>query len=105
MYDVLRSLEGETERLGGLLGWTLVAGKFTAQTTGYFTGQADPQTASTFRTHGADVEDLQERVLEALADGEDRDAAEDAATAVVQAAYDDYFETLESMGVNPKPVC
>lgn len=106
--DALAELEGDAERLGGLLGWTLVAGKVTEQATGYFTGQADPRTASTFRSHGDDLESLRADVLEALADrddSEERAVAERGATAVIEAAYGEYVDTLESLGVNPKPVC
>jgi hypothetical protein len=105
MIDALAALEGETERLGGILGWTLIAQKYAEQATGYFTGQADPRTASTFRSHGNDLADLRDDALDALEGRDDRDAAETAAGAVVEAAYDEYVETLESLGVNPKPVC
>ena len=30
---------------------------------------------------------------------------QEAAAVAVQAAYEEYTERLESMGVNPKPVC
>ncbi len=36
---------------------------------------------------------------------DDWDAALDAASGAIGAAYDEYTETLEGMGVNPKPVC
>jgi len=109
LYDTLAGLDSPVERLGGLVGWTLVDKKIKEQLTGFFTGQADPQTASTFRSAGGDVEELREDaadLLEATCDGEaDWDEAEAAATAVVEAAYDDYVETLEDLGVNPKNVC
>ncbi|GGN90831.1 MULTISPECIES: rubrerythrin family protein [Haloarcula] len=109
MHDALSDLTDTVERLGGLVGWTLVDEKTKGQLTGFFTGQADPQTASTFRSAGNDVEALREDAAELLdetcADGDDWDAAETAAVDVVSAAYDDYFETLEELGVNPKPVC
>ena len=34
-----------------------------------------------------------------------REAYREAASGAIQAAYDEYTERLESMGVNPKPVC
>jgi len=105
MADALGALEGEIERLGGLLGWTLVAEKYAEQATGYFTGQADPQTASTFRSFGGGLADLRARVLDALEVHDDREAAEEGAAGVVRAAYDEYVEALEAQGVNPKPVC
>lgn len=106
MDDTLDGLETTAERLGGLVGWTLVDKKVKEQLTGFFTGQADPQTASTFRSAGGDVEALRDDGADVLdATCGDWDAAEVAAIDVVSAAYDDYFETLEELGVNPKPVC
>lgn len=103
--------EAETReaRLGALVGWTLVVEKKASQTSGFFTGQAQPTTASTFRSFGDDYEATREEALDALGtaceDVDDWETATAAASAVVQAAYDDYFETLESLGVKPKPVC
>ncbi|WP_254272587.1 rubrerythrin family protein [Haloarcula marina] len=109
MHDVLDDFESTVERLGGLVGWALVDEKTKGQLTGFFTGQADPQTASTFRSARSDIEVLREEAAELLDENcendDDWDAAEAAAVDVVAAAYDDYFETLEDLGVNPKPVC
>jgi hypothetical protein len=49
--------------------------------------------------------ELGKSVLDDVCEGDDWDEAREAADAAVQADYDDYFETLEAMGVNPKPVC
>jgi hypothetical protein len=107
--SALADCEGDVERAGGLLGWLLVQDQKTTQLTGFFTGQADPQTASVFRGFGSDYDDLLDRVGEALgeecADDADWERAAAAADGVVETAYQDYVETLESMGVNPKPVC
>ncbi|WP_324663691.1 rubrerythrin family protein [Haloarcula sediminis] len=109
MHDELDGLDATVERLGGLVGWTLVDKKVKEQLTGFFTGQADPQTASTYRSAGSEIEALREDaadLLDDICDGEDDwDAAEGAAVDVVAAAYDDYVETLEELGVNPKDVC
>lgn len=102
LYDAMADAEGAAERLGAFVGRTLVAEQHRSQATGFFTGQADPGTASTFRGLGSDLEDHLGDAVELVTDAE---AAETVATAVVTAAYDDYFETLEEMGVNPKPVC
>ncbi len=105
----LRGLDDTVERAGGLLGRTLAAGKSKEQTTGFFVGQADPQTADLFRDLRADVDDQRERALELLEavceDDADWERAREAATAAIQAAYEEYTESLEAMGVNPKPVC
>jgi hypothetical protein len=109
MHEVLDSFETTVERLGGFVGWTLVDTRLKDQLTGFFTGQADPQTASTYRSAGTEIERIQEDAVELLdevcADEQDWDDAQAAAIAVVSAAYDEYFETLEDLGVNPKPVC
>jgi hypothetical protein len=109
VVEFLRGLPAGVERLGGLVGWTLVTEQKASQCTGFFTGQADPQTASLFRGFGGDYEETRESALDALGaaagDEEDWERAETAATEAVQAAYDEYFETLEDLGVNPKPVC
>jgi hypothetical protein len=108
MHDVLDDFDGTVERLGGFVGWSLVDKKVKEQYTGFFTGQADPQTASTFRSAGGDVEDLRDEaaeLLDAVCGSDDWDDAEAAAIDVISTAYDEYFETLEDLGVNPKPVC
>lgn len=103
--ETLAAADGEAERLGAFVGWTLVLEKVTEQCTGFFTGQADPTTASTFRDYGGTLEELRETALDELAAADDPEAAERAATDVVQAAYEEYVEILEAQGVNPKPVC
>jgi len=109
IQSVLRAFDDTVERVGGLVGRCLVAKQSKEQYTGYFTGQADPQTASLFRGLGDDVDgqieaaaDLIDAVCES---DDDRERAHDAASDAIQAAYDEYTESLEAMGVNPKPVC
>ena len=86
------------------------AEKSKEQVTGFFVGDADPETARLFRGMGEDLDAQLERATDRLAAecGDDEgcwERAEDAATGAIQAAYDEYTERLESMGVNPKPVC
>ena len=109
IQSTLRGSESTVERAGGLVGRCLVAKKSKEQYTGYFVGDADPQTASVFRDLGGDVEgqltraaELVDAVCETPADRED---AESAATEAIETAYKEYTDSLESMGVNPKPVC
>jgi rubrerythrin len=110
IQSYLRGLEGDVERLGGFVGRTLAAEKSKEQVTGFFVGDADPETARLFRGMGEDLDAQLERATDRLAAecGDDEgcwERAEDAAAGAVQAAYDEYTERLESMGVNPKPVC
>jgi len=106
---VLREFDNTVDRAGGLVGRCLVAKKSKEQYTGYFTGEADPQTASLFRELGSDVSEqidaAADLVAAVCADDADRERAHDAATKAIQAAYDEYTASLEAMGVNPKPVC
>ena len=106
---VLRGFEETIERAGGLVGRCLIAKRSKEQYTGYFTGEADPQTASLFRGLGSDVDEQVEAAADLVgsvcADDADRERARDAASEAIQAAYDEYTESLEAMGVNPKPVC
>ncbi|WP_138005017.1 rubrerythrin family protein [Halalkalirubrum salinum] len=106
---VLREYEATIDRAGALLGRCLVAKKSKEQYTGYFVGDADPRTASVFRELGSDVTEQIEQALELIeevcADDADVDQAVEAATEAIQAAYEEYTDSLESMGVNPKPVC
>ncbi|WP_049937864.1 hypothetical protein [Haloplanus natans] len=106
-HDALAALDDPVTRLGGALGYCLVLDRTVGQMVGFFVGDADPSTANQFR----DLRDGvgRDRVLDALDDActtdDDWERAADAATTVVEAAYDDYVETLESMGVKPKNVC
>jgi len=105
----LRDLDETVERAGGLVGRTLAAEKSKEQLVGFFVGQADPQTSRTFRGMGDDLDEQLDRGTDLLAElCEDEDGwerAREAATGAIQAAYEEYTDRLESMGVNPKPVC
>jgi hypothetical protein len=75
----------------------------------FFTGKDDTQTAITKLIGGSEVDLLREDaadLLDETCEGDDDwAAAESAAIDVVAAAYDDYVETLNELGVNPKDVC
>ncbi len=107
--STLTETEGTVAQLGATVGWTLVTERKSTQSGGYFTGQAKPMIASTFRAFGDDYDEIRDAALAAIDEHCDSDAeyaeAKDAAVAVIEAAYDEYFETLKSLGMNPKPVC
>ncbi|SIR53594.1 hypothetical protein SAMN05421858_2697 [Haladaptatus litoreus] len=109
LHEYLRDLEGTRERLGGFVGRTLASEKSKTQLTGFFTGQADPQSASLFRDLKGDLESQLDEAVSLLAkrcdSDEEWEQAKEAASGAITAAYDEYTESLESMGVNPKPVC
>ncbi|WP_254762645.1 rubrerythrin family protein [Natrinema marinum] len=109
LHEYLRDREETVERVGAFVGRILASKRSKDQVVGYFVGDADPQTASLFRGFGEELDDQLERATELLEDvcetDEDWERAEEAATGAIQAAYDEYVETLEGMGANPKPVC
>lgn len=109
LHEYLRDREDTVERVGALVGRILASRRSKEQVVGYFVGDADPQTASLFREFGDDLDDQLERskdLLETVCESDDDwERAEEAATGAIQAAYDEYVETLEGMGANPKPVC
>ena len=109
IQQYLRKREGTTARLGAFVGRTLAAEKSKEQLTGFFVGQADPKSAQTFREMGGDLDAQLERATTLLADRCDTDEEWEVALAAageaIQAAYEEYTERLEGMGVNPKPVC
>ncbi len=109
IQSYLRGLDDTIERLGGFVGRTIAAERSKTQVTGFFVGNADPQTADLFRSMDADLDAQLERageLLEATCSEEsDWERALEAASGAIGAAYDEYTERLESMGVNPKPVC
>lgn len=105
----LRDQEETIDRVGAFVGRTIAAEKSKEQVTAFFVGQADPQTAGTFRGLKSDLEEQLDRagaLVEAYCDTEgETDRALEAASDAIQTAYEEYTEQLESMGVNPKPVC
>ncbi len=110
IQSFLRDVDGTVERLGAFVGRTLAAEQSKTQVTGFFVGNADPQTAGLFRSMGDDLDAQLERATARLDAecGDDEDAwdrAREAAVGAIEAAYEEYTDRLESMGVNPKPVC
>ncbi|QCJ46843.1 MULTISPECIES: transcription antitermination protein [Haloprofundus] len=109
LYETLDGFETTEERVGGLLARSIVAGRLAGQMVGFFVGSADTSSADAFRGIRDDYDDQLDRAAETLdgvcEDDADWERARAAADAVVDAAYDHYVETLESMGVEPKNVC
>ncbi|WP_411967602.1 transcription antitermination protein [Haloferax sp. YSSS75] len=106
VYGVLDDFDTTDERLGGALARALVSLKTVEQMVGFFIGDADPKTANSFRTLKSDLQDQLDTLADAIDELADDDAVvREAADAVVEAAYDEYVETLEGMGIKPKNVC
>ncbi|MHB9288591.1 transcription antitermination protein [Halobacteriales archaeon Cl-PHB] len=104
--DHLASADGDVERAGaGLLGLPLVLDRTLLQVVSYFVNEADTTRADLARDLRDDCDDVLDLGRDVLTDSADRQAAEAAAVAVVEAAYEDYAATLEGMGLDPKPIC
>ncbi|KAA9399925.1 transcription antitermination protein [Haloarcula sp. CBA1130] len=103
----LETVSGTAQRVGaGLIAAPLVADRFYLQVVSFFINEADERRADTFREirQEASALDGGETALEHLSESE-RETAAAAAAEAIEAAYDDYAETLEAMGLDPKPVC
>ena len=110
LHASLREVERTVERVGaGLVGRPLASERTLLQVVNFFVNEADSTAADLFRDLREETRELPAEgaaLLEELCSGEDewvlaRKAAEDA----VQVAYDDYAESLQEMGLDPKPVC
>jgi hypothetical protein len=98
-----------TRAAAGLVGASLVLDCVLLQAVNFFVNEADERRADLIRDIRNAADDRRDVGLALL---EDLCATDDewerAATAVedaIAAAYDDYAETLEGMGIDPKPVC
>ncbi|RKD95343.1 ferritin family protein [Halopiger aswanensis] len=109
MHDRLRSLEETVPRLGGLVGRALVTERTHLQVVSFFVNEGDERRAERFRELRSETATQGERaadLLETTCDGsEDRDRAAEAAADVIDAAYDAYADSLEDLGLDPKPIC
>ncbi|NEU57370.1 rubrerythrin family protein [Halorussus sp. MSC15.2] len=109
MHDYLRSLDATVERAAGLVGRSLATDRTQLQVVNFFVNEADERRADLFRELRADTQEGVSTGVDLLAahcDGEgDWERARETAEEVVQIAYDEYAETLEGMGLDPKPIC
>jgi hypothetical protein len=98
---------GTPERVGaGLVAVPLVFDRLYLQAVSYFVNEADEHSADAareLRTGASDLDPARE-ALAALSEDK-RERARDAAVAAVGVAYMEYADTLEAMGLDPKPVC
>ncbi|WP_115862850.1 rubrerythrin family protein [Halorussus litoreus] len=109
MHEHLRELDETVERAAGLVGRALVADRTQLQVVNFFVNEADERRADLFRELRADTQQGVAEGVELLAShcesDDDWERARATAEAVVQVAYDDYAETLDGMGLDPKPIC
>ena len=109
MHASLANAESDLERAAMLVGRSLVEERVAKQFVGFFINEADQVAADRFRAVRESMNTSRDDGLELLStlceSDDDWNRAVDMTTATIQAAYDQYVDTLEGMGVNPKPVC
>ncbi|WP_276300551.1 rubrerythrin family protein [Halorussus lipolyticus] len=109
MHDHLRGLDDAVARSAGLVGRSLASDKTQLQVVNFFVNEADERRADLFRDLRADTQDEADEGVRLLAEtcegDDDWERARDVAVETVQIAYEDYAETLDGMGLDPKPIC
>lgn len=110
LHEHLRGLEGTVERAAaGLVARPLVASRTLLQVISFFVNEGDSSAADAFRDLRAETDAQAESgagVVAAVCDGpDDRGRAEAAAGRAIEVAYREYADSLEGMGIDPKPVC
>ncbi|WP_262175275.1 transcription antitermination protein [Haloarcula laminariae] len=103
----LDTVDGTAERVGaGLVAPALVFDRFYLQVVSFFVNEADEGSADTARELRSWASDLgPARDALAALDEAGRERAQEAAVEAVGVAYEEYASALESMGLDPKPVC
>ncbi|MFB6142953.1 MAG: rubrerythrin family protein [Halorientalis sp.] len=101
--------DGDVARLGALVGQGLVDDRTLLQVVSFFLNEADEARADLAREARDAANETAASGADALTEccGSDDEwaRARAAATDVIEAAYATYAETLEGMGIDPKPVC
>jgi hypothetical protein len=110
LHGYLRGLDDTVERAAaGLVARPLVASRSLLQVINFFVNEADTGAADLFRDLRAETDEQADAgagVVAALCTtGDDRERAASVADAAVDAVYGEYAETLEGLGIDPKPVC
>ncbi|WP_226481158.1 rubrerythrin family protein [Natrinema amylolyticum] len=109
MHAELRSLETTTARLGGLVGRALVADRTHLQLISFFVNEGDEERADRFRELRSETAAQGDRAAELLADvceeSDDWERARTVAEDVIDIAYDAYADSLDELGLDPKPIC
>lgn len=106
----LRSYGDTTERVaGGLVARSLVAIRTYTQVVSFFINEADRELTDFFRevkeSHEADVASGTTLLEETCTTEDEWERARVTAEGVIRLVYDEYVETLDGMGLDPKPVC
>jgi hypothetical protein len=110
VHGYLRERDDTVARVAGsLVGRPLVSLRAHTQVIGFYVNEADESGANLFRELKTETQAELDRgvdVLDAVCESaDDLERAQATAEYVVQVAYDEYADSLESLGVNPKSVC
>lgn len=109
MHEYLRGLDTTVERAAGLVGRSLASDRTLLQVVNFFVNEADERRADLFRDLRSDTQAGVETGTDLLAAhceaDDDWERAREVAEETVRIAYDDYAETLQGMGLDPKPIC
>ncbi|ELY77684.1 hypothetical protein [Natrinema gari] len=109
MHATLRSLEATTARLGGLVGRALVADRTHLQLISFFVNEGETTRADCFRELREETAAQGDRAVERLGDvntdSDDWERARTVAEDVIDIAYGAYADSLDDLGVDPKPIC
>jgi hypothetical protein len=110
VVDELRTAERTPERVAaGFVAFPLVAERLLLQVINFLVNEGVRSGADTVREARSDLQSMPDDAADLLddvcADDGDWVTAQQAATAAIGTAYDEYAERLEEMGLDPKPVC
>lgn len=110
VHGYLREREDAVARVaGGLVGRPLVSLRAHTQVVSFYVNEADHAGAELFRDLKDETAAELDRGVDALDEvcesDEDWERARATAEYVVQLAYDEYADSLETLGVNPKSTC
>ena len=110
LHDYLRALDDPVERVAaGTVARPMVASRSLLQTINFFVNEADESSAALFRDVRSETDAMVEdgaELLDALcASDEDWARAERAAEETIDRAYESYADSLDDLGIDPKPVC
>ncbi|WP_248903557.1 rubrerythrin family protein [Halocatena marina] len=110
VHRELRALETTQERVAaGMVGRPLVSSRTLLQTINFFINEADESTADLFRTIRAETDAAVmdgAMLLETVCETDtEKHQAEAAAISIIETAYEEYAQTLDEMGLDPRPLC
>jgi hypothetical protein len=110
LHSYLRDREDTIERIAaGMIARPLVSLRTHVQVISFFVNEADESTADLFRDLRAETDAVIDDGLALLSarcsTEDDWERARMVGEYTIQIAYDEYADSLEGMGLDPKPIC